>query len=385
MTQTTPGTTPTIGIGMVGHGFMGRAHSQAWRVAPRFFDLPLAPRMAAIAGRDPETTAAAAQTLGWDSWETDWRRLIERDDIGLIDISSPGDTHAEIAIAALEAGKHVLCEKPLANTVAEAERMAAAAREAATHGVFAMTGFSYRRVPAVALARQFVRDGRLGEIRQVRAGYRQCSLVDPAAPMTWRLRADRAGSGALGDIGAHIIDMAQFLLGEPLTAVAGTLETFVQERPMPDGTGTGHVTVDDAAWFQGRFPSGTVGSFEATRYATGRKNQLTIELSGTAGALAYDLEDFSSLQWCDQTVPAERRGFTRILVSEPEHPYHKHWWPAGHWLGYEHTFVNEVADLVADLAAGRQPSPSFDEGLAVQRVLAAVQASSAAQGVWTRV
>jgi predicted dehydrogenase len=228
----TPGN-GTLGIGMVGYAFMGAAHSQAWRTAARFFDLPLRPDMAVLCGRDEAKAAAAAEKLGWRSVETDWKALLTRDDVALVDVCSPGDTHADIAIAALDAGKHVLCEKPLANTVEEARTMAAAAARAAGRGVRSMVGYSYRRVPAVALARRLVEQGRLGEIRHVRAQYLQDWIVDPEFPLVWRLQRSAAGSGALGDIGAHIVDMAQYLTGDVLTGVAALTETFVRERPLP--------------------------------------------------------------------------------------------------------------------------------------------------------
>ncbi len=285
-------TTP-LRVAMVGHAFMGAAHSHAWRTAPRFFDLPLSPEMAVVVGRDADRAAAAAAKLGWASSATDWREVIARDDVDLVDICTPGDTHAQIAIAALEAGKHVLCEKPLANSVAEAEAMTAAARAAAERGVFAMVGFTYRRVPAIALARQLVADGRIGTVRHVRAAYLQDWIADPAAPMSWRLEADKAGSGALGDIGAHVVDLTQHITGETITGVSAVLETFVKERPLPaatgslggvGGEGTGTVTVDDAALFLGRFSGGGLATFEATRFALGRKNAIRIEINGSPAA-----------------------------------------------------------------------------------------------------
>src|SRR6187402_3291831 len=221
-----------LSVGMVGYAFMGAAHSQAWRNAPRFFDLPLHPRMTALAGRDATRVADAANRLGWESTETSWRALVERDDIDLVDVCTPGHTHAEIVIAALEAGKHVLCEKPLANTVEEAEAMADAAERALSRGVYAMVGFTYRRVPAATFARDLVASGAIGTVNQVRASYRQDWLVDPSVPLAWRLQKDLAGSGALGDIGAHAIDLAQFITGQRLTSVSGVMETFVTERPV---------------------------------------------------------------------------------------------------------------------------------------------------------
>jgi predicted dehydrogenase len=379
------GSTDEIRVGMVGHSFMGAAHSQAWRSAGRFFDLPLAPVMQVVGGRDPERTAAAAARLGWAGHSTDWRALVTRDDVDLVDVCTPGDTHAEIAIAALQAGKHVLCEKPLANTVEEAEAMAAAAQEAAAKGVRSMVGFVYRRVPAISLARQLVAEGALGTIHHVRAQYLQDWIVDPQAPLSWRLEKDKAGSGALGDIGAHIIDLAQFITGDRIEQVAGRLRTFVDERPLPSehaglsgtaGSGTGPVTVDDAAVFLAHFDSGALGVFEATRFANGRKNAIRIEVNGSTGSLAFDFEDMNILHFFDGSERAETAGFRRILATEPTHPYVGAWWPPGHLIGYEHGFTHQVVDLVRDIAAGTDPSPSFADGLRVQRVLAAVETSS---------
>jgi predicted dehydrogenase len=385
---------PSLAVGLIGYAFMGAAHSQAWRTAPHFFDLPLRPRLTVLGGRDAARVADAADRLGWASTETDWRRLIERDDVDLVDVCTPGDTHAEIAIAALEAGKHVLCEKPLANTVAEAEAMTEAAVKAAAHGVRSMVGFTYRRVPAIGLARRLVAGGRLGDIRHVRAQYLQDWIADPAAPMSWRLEKDKAGSGALGDIGAHIVDLTQYITGQTLTGVSALLETFVKERPLAESTGklggvggpqTGTVTVDDAAVFLGRFTGGALATFEATRFALGRKNAIRIEISGSAGSLAFDFEDMNVLQFFDGTEPAETAGFRRILVTEPEHPYVAAWWPAGHGLGYEHGFTHQVVDLVTAIAEDADPTPSFADGLQVQRVLDAVERSAGNRSTWTEI
>lgn len=383
-------------VGMVGYAFMGAMHSHAWRTAPRFFDLPLQPELAVLAGRDPAAVKAAADRFGWRETETDWRALVERDDVDLIDICTPGDTHAEIAVAALEAGKHVLCEKPLANSVEEAERMTAAARAAEANGVLAMCGFSYRRTPALTLARRLVEQGRLGTIRHVRAQYLQDWLTDETAPMTWRLDRTRSGSGSLGDIGAHSIDAAQYVTGLPITGVSGLLNTFVHERPLggtlvglggqgsSDGA-TGTVTVDDAAIFSARFESGAIGVFEATRFALGRKNSMRLEVNGSLGSLAFDFENMNSLEFYDGTQPAETAGFSTINVTEPVHPYTGNWWPAGHGLGYEHGFTHQVVDLVQAIADGTTPSPSFDEALRVQKVLHAVEQSAAADSGWQHV
>jgi predicted dehydrogenase len=386
--------TQSLRVAMIGTGFMGAAHSQAFRVAPRFFELPLHPEMTVIVGRDAAKTRDAAEKLGWAESSTDWREVVARDDIDLVDICSPGDSHAEIAIAALEAGKHVLCEKPLANTVDEAKAMADAARAAASRGIRSMVGFTYRRVPALTFARDLVQSGRIGEVRQARAAYLQDWLVDENGPMTWRLDKKLAGSGSLGDIGAHAVDAVQFITGQSVEQVSGHLRTFVTERPLLGQTvglsGTaseerGQVTVDDAAWFTGQLSGGTVASFEASRYATGRKNGLKIEIFGSRGAVVFDLERMNELEFYDGADAAGEQGFRRILVTEPEHPYAAAWWPTGHGLGYEHPFSHQLRDLVFDIAEGRQPSPSFDDGLQVQQVLDAVERSAAANAVWTPV
>jgi predicted dehydrogenase len=384
----------TLRVAMIGYGFMGAAHSQGWRTAPRVFDLPAEPEMAVLVGRNRDAVAAAAHKWGWAESATDWREVVARDDIDVVDIVTPGDSHAEIAIAALEAGKHVLCEKPLANTVAEAEAMAEAAERAAAKGIRAMVGFTYRRVPAVTFLRNLIAEGAVGTVNQVRASYRQDWLVDPDMPLAWRLQKEHAGSGALGDIGAHAIDLAQFVTGLNLEKVSGTVDTIVKERPLLDsgsglsgtaGVGKGKVTVDDIAIFTGRFESGALASFEASRFATGRKNALQIEVSGDKGALAFDLEDLNSVQFYDRTAPSDRQGFRKVLVTEAEHPYVSGWWPAGHMLGYEHGFSHQVKDLVEGIVAGTDPHPTFADGLRVQRVLDAVERSSDNDSAWTRV
>lgn len=395
-------TAKPLRVGMVGYAFMGAAHSHAWRTAPRFFDLPLDPRLTALSGRNDDAVRAAARKLGWGSVETDWRRLLERDDIDLIDICTPGNTHAEIAIAALEAGKHVLCEKPLANSVSEAERMTEAAQAAAERGVFSMCGYSYRRTPALALAKRMVEQGRLGTIRHVRAQYLQDWLSDENAPMTWRLDKSKSGSGSLGDIGAHSIDAAQWVTGQQITGVSALLETFVHERPLAGdlvGLGghgdvgadapRGTVTVDDAAIFSARFDggatsAGAVGVFEATRFALGRKNAMRLEVNGTKASLAFDFEEMNVLSFYDAAESPDA-GFRRIFVTEPEHPYAGNWWPTGHGLGYEHGFTHQVVDLVTAIGAAEQPSPSFADALQVQKVLAAVEGSAAESSRWQKV
>jgi predicted dehydrogenase len=384
--------TDTLRVAMIGHGFMGAAHSQGWRVAPRFFDLPLEPEMAVVVGRSAAGVEASARKWGWTESATDWREVVARDDIDVVDIVTPGDTHAEIAIAALEAGKHVLCEKPLANTVAEAQAMNEAATSAAERGVRSMVGFTYRRVPAATFARDLVAAGRIGEVRQVRAEYLQDWLMDAEAPLTWRLKKEHAGSGALGDIGAHAVDLTEFITGQHLTSVSGIIETLVKERPLlGEGVGLsgtasderGEVTVDDIALFTGRLESGALASFEATRFRTGRKNALRIEIAGSTGAIAFDLERMNELEFYDATQPGLELGFRRILVTEHDHPYLAPWWPTGHMLGYEHGFSHQVRDFVTAIDEGSAPRPSFADGLHVQRVLDSVERSSTAGSVWT--
>ncbi|MER7460774.1 Gfo/Idh/MocA family oxidoreductase [Micromonospora sp. NPDC126480] len=384
-------------VGMVGYAFMGAAHSQAWRTVNRVYDLPARTRMALICGRDAGKVSEAADRLGWDAYTTDWRELVARDDIDVVDVCTPGDSHAEIALAALAAGKHVLCEKPLANTVSEARTMAAAAATAQAAGVRSMCGFNYRRVPAVTMMRQLVAEGRLGVVRHVRATYLQDWIVDPQFPLVWRLQKDRAGSGALGDIGAHIIDLTQYVTGQLITGVSAITETFVKERPLPtgssglaatvdgDGPATGPVTVDDAAVFVARLDGGALATYEASRFATGRKNALRVEINGSLGSVVFDLERLNELEFYDATRPAAEQGFSRILVTEGEHPYMSAWWPPGHIIGYEHSFTHQMRDFIEAVATGVDPAPSFADALQVQLVLDAVSRSAELGSSWTDV
>ncbi|MGO1839116.1 MAG: Gfo/Idh/MocA family protein [Candidatus Microbacterium stercoravium] len=383
--------TDTLRVAMIGYGFMGAAHSQAWRTAPRVFDLPKKIEMSVIVGRSADAVAEAADKWGWREAATDWREVIARDDIDVVDIVTPGHSHDEIAIAALAAGKHVLCEKPLANTVDDAERMVHAAEASSA---IAMLGFTYRRVPALTRARDLIAEGRIGTVQQVRAAYRQDWLVDPQAPLSWRLKKDEAGAGALGDIGGHAIDLVQFLTGQTVDRISGVIETIVSERPVETervgiagvgGDEYGEVTVDDLALFTGRLSGGALASFEATRFATGRKNELTVEISGSEGAISFNLEDMNVLHVYDRTAEDIDQGFTRVVVTEPGHPYLEGWWPAGHMLGYEHAFSHQVKDLVEAIDAGTAPAPTFADGAQVQRVIAAVEASSAQDARWVQV
>ncbi len=373
-TPSASGAAGSPGVAVIGYAFMGKAHSHAWRNVAAL--RPGAPgvRQQVLVGRDADAVAAAAGQYGWSESATDWREVLDRDDIDIVDVCVPGHLHAEVAIAALEAGKHVIAEKPLANTMAEAEKMVATAKAARERGVHSMVGFNYRRVPALALAQRHIAEGRLGDVRQVRVSYLQDWLADDAAPMTWRLRRELAGSGALGDLASHAVDQVRFLLGQEVTAVNAITHTFVPERTGADGPE--EVTVDDAAWGTLRTDGGAVVSLEVTRMATARKNALGIEVYGSNGALRFDLESLNHLDVCLDGAD----GFTRQLVTEQHDPYIDGWWPPGHVLGWDATFTNQAADFLAALAAGREPTPSFEDGIAVQRVLAAIEASSARGG-----
>ena len=376
---TIPASQP-LGVAMIGYAFMGKAHSNAWRNVASYFDVP-AFEQKVLVGRDAGQVAAAAARYGWAESATDWRSVIDRDDIHIVDICAPGWMHAEIAIAALEAGKHVLVEKPLANTLAEAQAMTDAAAAARAKGVQSMIGFNYRRVPALALAKELIAEGRLGTVRHVRAAYLQDWLSDADSPMTWRLRKETAGSGALGDIASHAIDQVVHLLGDAVTEVSGRLHTFVDRRPGPDGPAGGleDVTVDDAAWATLTLASGAIASVEVSRVATGQKNSLKLEIYGDKGTILFDLEALNELGFLDATAPVREQGFRRILVNEPEHPYLEAWWPQGHIIGWEHTFTHQIRDFLTAISAGEAPSPSFEEGLNVQHILSAVEESAAAK------
>lgn len=363
--------TKTINVAMIGYQFMGRAHANAWRQVNAFFDLPIRAHLKVVCGRSEEGVSAAAGKLGFETFATDWREVVARPDIDVVDICTPGDSHAEIAIAAAEAGKHVFCEKPLANTVSEAQRMLAAVERA---GVIHMLCHNYRRAPAVALAKQLIEDGRLGPIHHYRGTYLQDWIADPAAPLVWRLQKARAGSGALGDIGSHSLDLARHLVGE-VAEVSGLLETFVAERPLADGGGTGRVDVDDAALALVRFEGGAIGSIEGTRFAPGRKNYNRFEINGSRGSLVFDLERMNELEVYEEAGP--NSGFRTILATDAAHPFVAGWWPPGHIVGYEHTFTHTVHDLLLAIHKARIPEPNFACGLRNQQVLDAIERSAA--------
>ncbi|RKN80474.1 Gfo/Idh/MocA family protein [Paenibacillus ginsengarvi] len=371
-----------VRVGMVGYKFMGKAHSHAYRDLPMFFPNAPRPVQKVICGRNEADVKTAAVQLGWEEAVTDWRELVVRSDIDLVDINAPSDAHKEIAIAAAKAGKHLFCEKPLALTLADAKEMLAAAEAA---GVKHMVGFNYRFAPAVQLAKKLIDDGRLGRIYHFRAAFLQDWILDPDFPLVWRLDRNVAGSGAHGDLGAHLIDMGRFLVGE-MTEVVGMSETFIKERPLPSSmTGLsakgsankvkGPVTVDDATLFMARFGCGALGSFEATRFAGGHRCTNSFEINGSLGSVKFDFERMNELQVYFTGDDPDVQGFRRVLATDPAHAYSEAWWPPGHTIGYEHTFIHETLELLEALQENRQPVPNFHDGVLCQAVLEAVERS----------
>lgn len=370
-------------IGLVGYQFMGKAHSNAYRQVGRFFpEVAFEPVLTALCGRNEEKVRAAADRFGFASYETDYNAMIARDDIDLIDIVTPGNSHIDIAIKAAQAGKMVICEKPLANSVAAVQPMVDAVK---ANNVPNAVCFNYRFVPAVRLARQMIEDGVLGKIYHWRSVYLQDWIVDPNMPLVWRLQGDVAGSGSHGDLIAHSIDLAHYLVG-PITEVSGMLDTFIKQRPLlaesddrlggVASTEMGEVTVDDSSIFLARFQNGAVGTFEATRMAAGRKNHNKFEINGSKGSLVFNMERMNELEYYNHEDPETLRGFRTIQTTAGVHPYTGNYWPTGHIIGYEHTFVNLMHDVLSDFAAGRQTHPDFVDGLNCQRVLEAVSNSS---------
>jgi len=380
----------TINIGLVGYKFMGRAHSNAWRQVAHFFEPKLKPVMKAICGRTEEAVAAAAGKLGWEGYETDWRKLVAREDIDLVDICSPGGpSHREIALGAAANGKHVFCEKPLASSLAMAREMLDAVEKA---GVKHMVNFNYRRAPAVALAKQMIDDGLIGEIYHWRAVYLQDWIIDPDFPLVWRLDKSIAGSGPLGDLAAHSIDLAHYLVGE-IAQVTAMMQTFIEERPLPvemaglaavAGEEQGQVTVEDAVAFLARFENGAFGTFEATRFAAGHKNYNRFEVNGSQGSLAFNFERMNELEYYSRRDGPDYQGFRVIQATEPTHPYMSVWWPPAHIIGYEHTFIHGVYDLLNAIAEDEITVPNFVDGVKCQAVLEAVE-RSAQSGEWVEV
>jgi len=381
----------TLNVGMIGYNFMGKAHSNAWRQAPRFFDLPAHVALHTICGRSSKNVEAAREQLGWQKASTDWKAVVSDPEIDIVDVCTPNDSHCEIVLEAARHGKAILCEKPLAMDVTECEKMVAAVKKAR---VVNMICHNYRRIPAIALAKRMIERGDLGDrIYHYRARYAQDWIADPNFPLVWRLQAKIAGSGTHGDIDAHIIDLGRYLVGE-IKEVCGLMETFIKERPLLEEAGkglgakagkkTGKVTVDDTVSWIGRFKNGAVANLEATRFAQGRKNHITLEVNGSKGSLAFNFEDMNRLQYFNAEDPEDKRGFRDIIVTEGVHPYAGAWWPPGHIIGYEHTFVNTFADFVKAVVEKKSVQPTFEDGLQNEKVLAAI-AQSAKTRSWVKI
>ncbi len=372
----------TLNVGLVGYKFMGKAHSNAFARLGMFFDLDADVRRKVLCGRDAAGVEQARQKLGWESTETDYRALVQRPDIDIVDVVTPSDFHKDIVMAAIANGKHVFCEKPLALNLADAREMLSAARSA---GVRHQIGFNYRFAPAVLLAKQLIDEGKLGTIFHFRGLYLQDWIIDPMFPMVWRLNRDICGSGSLGDLGAHVIDLAHFLVGS-IKTVTGMSKTFVKQRPVVESmtglSGTAaadapmaDVTVDDVTSFCCEFNNGAMGTFEATRFAQGNKNALSFEINGSKGAVRFFVERVNELQFYDATAPAGQQGFAVIQATEGGHPFGANWWPTGHVLGYEHTFVHEMVSFVQAITKGEDAVPGFEAGVAAAQVMDAVDLS----------
>src|SRR5215203_412136 len=380
-----------INVCLIGQKFMGRTHSNAFLKVGKFFDVPVLPVMHTIAGRNRAELEEFKERWGWQNASIDWKTAVTNPDIGLVDIGTPNHLHAEMSIAALEAGKHVACEKPLAGTLADARQMRDAAKKAKKSQTFVW--YNYRRVPAVALAYQLAKDGRLGRIFHVRAFYLQ-DWGGPGVPLLWRFQKKFAGSGAHGDLNAHIIDMARFITGDEITEVVGSIaETFIKERDIPQSGPTGGITagtkgggakkgksdVDDAVLFLARFKGGAVASFEATRLATGNQNKNGLEINGEKGSIRFNFEDMNYLEFYDATLDRKQQGWAKIMVTHaPDHPYASAWWPDAHIVGYEHSFINQTADMM-NVIAGKKPVvplPDFDDAYKTQQVLEAAIVSA---------
>lgn len=373
-----------LNVGIIGHRFMGKAHSNAWLKAPLFFDLDAQPILKTACARSEDELSVFAKTWGWESTETDWRKVVEDPEIDIVDISTPTHLHFDMAIAAAENGKHVFCEKPLALSKAQSEEML---RIAESNKVVHYVNHNYRRTPAVMLAKKMIDEGQLGQIYHWRGCYQQDWIVDPEFPLTWQLQKEYAMAGPHWDLNSHSVDLALFLVG-PIKEVSCMTSQFIKERPLP-GVGAkaftsgsqasaekGKVTVEDASLMMVRFTNGAVGSFEATRFATGRKNHNTFEIYGSKGSIRFDLERMNELEYFNREDPAELQGFRTIMVTESTHPYLSHWWPPGHIIGYEHAFVHAVADFITAVSKGSSIHPNFEDGVKIMSVLeAALQAA----------
>ncbi len=361
-----------LNIGLIGYKFMGRAHSNAWINAPLFFDMAAKPVLKVVCGRNIAPLKEFASRWGWEEVETDWRKVIDRDDIDVVDISVPQHLHYEIAKAAIQAGKHVFLEKPMALNSAQAAELCELVKgKELVHYL----NHNYRRCPAVRLAKKMITEGKIGQIYHWRGAYLQDWIVDPEFPLTWQLRKESAGMGPQADLNSHSVDLARYLVGD-ISSVSCMTASFIKERPLPAEEAAasqqkGEVTVEDAAFMLVRFENGALGSFETTRFAPGRKNYNTFEIYGSRGSLIFDLERMNELQYYNRDDPAGEQGFRTILVTEPEHDYIANWWPVGHIIGYEHEFIHAVVDFTAAVIAGGEIRPNFYDGLQEMKVLEA--------------
>jgi predicted dehydrogenase len=372
----------TLNVGLVGYKFMGKAHSNALRKVGMFFEPSVNIGMKAICGRDEKWVAESAEKFGWEGYETSWEKLIEREDIDVIDITAPSNFHKQIAIAAAEKGKHVFCEKPLALNLKDAREILAAVEK---NNIKHQIGFNYRYAPAIQMAKKMIEEGKLGKIYHFRGLYLQDWIVDPEFPVVWRLDKSVAGSGSHGDLGAHVIDLARFLVGE-FDKVIGMSKTFIKERPIVErmegltatssnSTARGEVTVDDATLFLAEFKNGALGSFEATRFASGNKNAMSFEINGSKGSIKFEFERMNELQYYNNDDEPGLQGFRTIQCTEGVHPYAGHWWPVGHVIGYEHTFVHEFYEFFEAIANDTKTTPNFYDGVKCSQVLEAVDLS----------
>ena len=382
-----------LNVALIGTKFMGKAHSNGFRKVGMFFDLPYEPVMKVICGNDPKGTQEAAEKFGWAEYSTNWEEVVARPDIDIVDIVTSGNMHHPMAVAAAKAGKHIICEKPLANTRAEAQEMLDAVKKA---GVNHMCAFSNRFAPAINTIKNMIQKGELGEIFHFRAAYQQDWIVDPEFPINWRLQKKTAGSGALGDIGAHIIDMCHNLVGD-IDEVSATLQTFIKKRPIPEGQATfagkkaaksakmGTVDVDDAAIILARIKGkNTLATFEATRFAPGRRNYNAIEVYGSKGSILWNEEEMNIFQYYNCSDPSTLQGFRRVNATDPGHPYTQAWWPSAHIIGYEHLFVHEAYEFITQLGKKKVTYPTFEDGLACQKVLDAVEVAASSKQ-WVKV
>ena len=381
----------TLNFGLVGYKFMGKTHSDALARIPRFFDLDVRIAQKALCGRDGEWARTAADRYGWEDVETDWRRLVAREDIHIIDITAPSNAHSEIAIAAAQHGKHIFCEKPLALTLADSRAMLEAAQAA---GVKHQIGFNYRFAPALVMAKKLIDEGKLGKIFHFRGSFLQDWIIDPQFPKVWRLDKKVCGSGSLGDLGAHVIDAARYLIGD-IAVVAGMSKTFVKERPavtkMSGLTATAAedapreaIEVDDATSFVCEFACGAMGVFEATRFAQGHKNDMSLEVNGELGSIKFSFERMNELHFFSASDASGEQGWRMIQVSEGVHPYWSHWWPTGHVIGFPETFCHELYEFVQSIAQDRPCVPDFADGVACAQIMEAVELS-AERRAWVRV